>query len=214
MAWTEVVAERGRIYKTFRDSENPRRKVRHFHAGTTLHYEGSLDSGRYRTPVDMTPQAVDNSQLNGWIVNVNGWHYALGQPSGKADGWIGFIEEYIGLYGEFPPIKGVGLHYGHPVNDARDAHYYLLQQYGVDLEIAYSEFQVCGGRSATLNILQGLYDQPYVMGIFYYTNALPDPPPSHVSATCTLYDRTEDGQLIMNERGKAVRDFYKGLRGQ
>jgi len=125
---------------------------------------------------------------------------------------IGFIEAYINRYGEFPPIVGIGLHYGSPVSHAREAYYYLLQEYNQDLVIAYTEFQVCGGYQATYTTLQGLNNLPYVIGFFYYTNALPDPIPDHVSATCTLYDRDGD-DLIMNERGEAVRDFGKNTVG-
>lgn len=54
--------------------------------GTQLHYE---DDGWQE--IDMRAQRVNNAQLDGWIINKNGWHYALGIPGDKStDGWVGF----------------------------------------------------------------------------------------------------------------------------
>jgi hypothetical protein len=41
-----------------------------------MHYESVLDSGNFDTEVDLRPQRVNNAQLNGWIVNTNGWRFA------------------------------------------------------------------------------------------------------------------------------------------
>jgi hypothetical protein len=56
----------------------------------TLHYESILDSGTFDAILDCTPERVDNAQLDGWRATYAGFHYALGQPAGKADGWIGY----------------------------------------------------------------------------------------------------------------------------
>jgi len=89
MPWSELRAKRLQRSRTYRDDAEPL----HHHLTCTitpLHYEAVLDSGVYDTELDCTPQRVDNAQLDGWRVTSNGWHYALGQPAGKADGWVGF----------------------------------------------------------------------------------------------------------------------------
>lgn len=56
-----------------------------------LHYESEIDSGVFDAEIDCSPVYVDSVQLDGWLVEQNGWHYALGQPGDKeSDGWVGF----------------------------------------------------------------------------------------------------------------------------
>jgi len=83
MAWVEAVAERRERNIGFYDDANP--SQRRLVCGLSkLHYGQNLDR------IDMTPQRVNNAQLDGWTVTVNDWHYALGQPAGESDGWVGF----------------------------------------------------------------------------------------------------------------------------
>lgn len=59
--------------------------------GTSLAYEGVLDSGVFDTPVSLTPQRITGGGNDGWRVTANQFHYFLGQPAGRAtDGWVGF----------------------------------------------------------------------------------------------------------------------------
>ena len=41
-----------------------------------LHYESELDSGNFNTEVNMTPDRVNSTILNGWRVIGNSWHFA------------------------------------------------------------------------------------------------------------------------------------------
>lgn len=89
MAWLERQADRRRASRTYQDASNP--TTRQFIGATSpLNYESALDSGAFDTPVNLTPQRVQNAQLDGWTITENGWHYALGKPAGQADGWVGF----------------------------------------------------------------------------------------------------------------------------
>jgi len=88
MAW-QVVRRAQRSVEYQNDTQPDKRAIDM--ARTALHYESALDSGEYDTPVDATPQRVQNEQLDGWRITDNDWHYALGQPGDKAtDGWVGF----------------------------------------------------------------------------------------------------------------------------
>lgn len=82
MAFTERSDKRQPHSVTFQDG-NQHRLVSSL---ATLHYEG--DNGLER--VDMRPERIQNAQLDGWRITNNGWHYALGQPAGESDGWVGF----------------------------------------------------------------------------------------------------------------------------
>lgn len=93
MAWNEQVNLRTRTGKTWQNSSDPN----HFAIDSTIapvHYESTLDSGVFDTEIDMTPKAVNNASLNGWIVTANDWHYALGRPKSgifnNIDGVVGF----------------------------------------------------------------------------------------------------------------------------
>lgn len=88
MAWIELLDKRQRRNKTWIDDSSGRRKL---HARMSpLHYEQVIDSGVYDTEVNLTPQRINNSSFDGWRTQVADWHYSLGQPAGKADGWVGF----------------------------------------------------------------------------------------------------------------------------
>jgi hypothetical protein len=89
VTWVESVGQRQRRSKTWQDSADPRRFAL---ASTlaTLHYESAIDSGVYDAEVDFTPEHVTTGG-DYWRITEAGWHYALGQPPGKAtDGWVGF----------------------------------------------------------------------------------------------------------------------------
>jgi len=89
MAWNEQLLKRRRTSITFQNSDNPLQKQL-YATMAPLFYEGTLDSGVFDTPIDTTIQRIQNAQLDGWMVTANDWHYALGQPAGKSDGWVGF----------------------------------------------------------------------------------------------------------------------------
>jgi len=62
---------------------------------TVIHYpSANPDSNLLDAVVDFTPQRINNSQLDGWLVNQAGWHYALGTPKtgilANQDGVVGF----------------------------------------------------------------------------------------------------------------------------
>ena len=88
--WQEVTDKRNRTSKTYQDAENPN-KFSWDGSLATIHYESTIDSGNYDSPVDMTPVRVNNAVLDGWEITQNGWHYRLGTPTDKGeDGWVGF----------------------------------------------------------------------------------------------------------------------------
>jgi len=83
MTWKETVSKRTEYAKHFTDG---RRFIMQSILKTPLHYndEGWQD-------IDLRPQRVTNDKLDGWLVNQNGWHYAMGRPSNRTeDGWVGF----------------------------------------------------------------------------------------------------------------------------
>ena len=87
--WTEVTSKRNRTSRTYRNAET--NKFSWDGSMTPISYESVPDSGKYDTPIDMTPVRVNNTSLDGWLINQNDWHYALGKPSDKTtDGWVGF----------------------------------------------------------------------------------------------------------------------------
>ena len=87
MAWTEHIPSRLLKGKVYKDGT----KRAFFSDGAPLHYEGTIDSGVYDSNLDMTPVRTINAQLDGWLVEYGGYHYALGQPGDKStDGWVGF----------------------------------------------------------------------------------------------------------------------------
>lgn len=89
MTWQERVADRGSHSRTYEDSAVPgvRRTVSTL---IPLLYTPQA-GGSGSEMIDMTPQRVQNEQLDGWQVTANTWHYALGQPGNKTtDGWVGY----------------------------------------------------------------------------------------------------------------------------
>jgi len=86
MAFVERIDLRSRGGKVWQDGNS----YRHLTTLAPLHYESTPDSGVFDTAIDCTPVRVQNAQLDGWRITTNGWHYALGQPAGKSDGWVGF----------------------------------------------------------------------------------------------------------------------------
>jgi hypothetical protein len=90
MTWQEDVSRRTLTSKTWTESDKPGRFVREQVLKTALHYHSMPDADDWANEVDLTPVRVNNDQLDGWAVTANGYHYALGQPAGKADGWVGF----------------------------------------------------------------------------------------------------------------------------
>lgn len=81
--------------RTYQNDANPQEKMLCL-SHAALHYEGTPDSGAFDSDIDLTPQRINNSLLDGWIVNANGWHFALGKPKDPTnhfynlDGTIGF----------------------------------------------------------------------------------------------------------------------------
>lgn len=53
-------------------------------------YESVRGSGDFDSTIDMTPVRTINAQFDGWRITGAAWHYALGQPTGESDGWVGF----------------------------------------------------------------------------------------------------------------------------
>lgn len=91
MAWSELISARSKTGKVYQDTVNPAKRALDVMAGAALHYESVPGNGVYDSEVNMTITPVNNAQLNGWVANVAGFHYALGQPADKAtDGWVGF----------------------------------------------------------------------------------------------------------------------------
>jgi hypothetical protein len=90
MGWIERLDRRGRSSRTYQDSADPTRHALDIICGTPLHYESVPDSGVFDAVIDCTPQRVKNAALDGWRITQNGFHYALGKPAGKSDGWVGF----------------------------------------------------------------------------------------------------------------------------
>ena len=42
-----------------------------------MHYESTVDSGEFDTPINMGMERVTNNQLDGYRITNNGWHYAV-----------------------------------------------------------------------------------------------------------------------------------------
>ena len=42
-----------------------------------MHYESTVDSGEFDTPISMDMERVTNNQLDGYRITNNGWHYAV-----------------------------------------------------------------------------------------------------------------------------------------
>ena len=92
MAWIERPDKRKQRNKTFQDSEDPT-KFAIDATLATLHYETEIDSDVFDAPIDVNLISVNNAQLDGWEVTLNGWHYFLGRDllnHGNTDGWVGF----------------------------------------------------------------------------------------------------------------------------
>ena len=89
MAWVERDDLRSLRGKVFADAINPAERWGRFGL-SAYHYESTLDGGFYGENLNLSPQRVVNAQLDGWRVIRNGWHYALGRPTGESDGWVGF----------------------------------------------------------------------------------------------------------------------------
>lgn len=88
MAW--IVNKRIQRGIEYKDDVDATQKWGRF-SMAPLHYEGAIDSGEYDTAIDCTPQRITAGGNDGWRVIYNGYHYFLGQPSGKAtDGWVGY----------------------------------------------------------------------------------------------------------------------------
>lgn len=91
MAYAERVDLRQRQGKVWQDGN----QYRAFTSLAPLHYESTPESGVFDSAIDCTPVRVNNAQLDGWRIQTNGWHYALGQPVGKSDGWVGFGGSHV-----------------------------------------------------------------------------------------------------------------------
>jgi len=78
MAWNELVAERGRGSRTYRDTENPTQHVLESKLGARLHYGENLTN-----TVDMTPVRVDNAAFatppdTPWRQTSQTWDHSAG----------------------------------------------------------------------------------------------------------------------------------------
>lgn len=93
MALVELIQNRGATSKTFEDNQNP--NVFTFTSSqAVIHYESTPGSNVFDSEIDMTPTRVNNAVMDGWVINNNGWHYALGKSKtgilDNADGVVGF----------------------------------------------------------------------------------------------------------------------------
>lgn len=86
MAWSEVIEKRNKNSRTYQQDE------KYNWSGTLaiLHYKDDIDGDVYNNEVNCSPIRIDNASFDGWRVVENSWHYALGQPVGENDGWVGF----------------------------------------------------------------------------------------------------------------------------
>lgn len=86
--WNEQPSQRQRHSRTWTDDQVPGHQCL-VSTVAPLHYP-SQPGGPHDTEIDATPRRVNNAQLDGWTITANAWHFALGQPAGQADGWVGF----------------------------------------------------------------------------------------------------------------------------
>ena len=110
-----MIDRRGRTY--VRDNANGLITTR---AGILpIHAETSPGSGIFTAAIDLTPERITTGGNDGWRINSNGWHFALGQPAGRVgDGWIGFGGRG-GQHWMFSRLQGVGYLHG-PTRTWRD----------------------------------------------------------------------------------------------
>lgn len=94
MAWNEVTSLRTLAAKTWQDSLDPARHVRHHVLGAVLHYPTVLDSEVLDGEVDFTFEHVTAGGRDLYRTVVAGWHYALGRDVtgifAGVDGTVGF----------------------------------------------------------------------------------------------------------------------------
>jgi hypothetical protein len=159
-------------------------------------------------------EAFPQAQI--YISHTNATHFD--QPS-DYNGYstVGMLEAYRELYGDYPDVAGVGAHYeisGRSVEYSVDYIADKLDDMGLDhYQLAWTEFQVCGGYDRMWEVLDRLNASGRVDVWFYYTNHR-----TLVStANCTLYSWVDDiymGDYFMNERGQAYRDWGLAHRGE
>lgn len=91
MAWIEVPEKRIRRGKTWHSDVDDRLRLGHFSLAP-FHYETSLDSGIHDAEIDAYPTRTQSAALDGWRIQQNGFHYALGIPgSGLLAGQDGVV---------------------------------------------------------------------------------------------------------------------------
>lgn len=73
MPWNELTGSR-KLKRWEHDSGDGRQRISA--CISPLNYESTIDSGVFDSTVDMTPQRINNAQLNGWRVTANGYHFA------------------------------------------------------------------------------------------------------------------------------------------
>lgn len=111
-----------------------------------------------------------------------------------------FILAYRDKYGTIPPLHAYGLHYG-------DVMYWtprlsaLLDSYGIDAPVWYSEFNYCGDDAARFRaILQFLNGHPRVERYAYWSNMRAD-------NLCALTDNNSRYPYDATWRGRVYAEF-------
>lgn len=87
MAWIEEVGSRSQYGKLFADGHLRRLVL----STAPIHYD---DGNGQLVDIDMTPVRVNNAQMDGWRIEANDTHYAIGQPKtgpfAGLDGVVGY----------------------------------------------------------------------------------------------------------------------------
>jgi len=86
MAFVENIAKRTYSGRVYVDAGIKRASI----SLARLHYESVLGSGVHDAEINCDPVRVSNPVFDGWRITSNGWHFAVGQPVNKSDGWVGF----------------------------------------------------------------------------------------------------------------------------
>lgn len=89
LQWQELPQRRTATAKTYAAQNRPGR-YRQEISLAPVHYESIPASGQFDRDINLTPRPVKLTDFDGWQITDNSWHFRLGQPAGKADGWIGF----------------------------------------------------------------------------------------------------------------------------
>lgn len=89
MLWAEQIDLRTQNSKTYRNTADRGKRLWSGSLGP-IHYKSDPDSNVFDSEINCEPRRVNSPLFDGWSITENGWHYALGQPAEKSDGWVGF----------------------------------------------------------------------------------------------------------------------------